>query len=111
MSTKNPTKTATKPRAIELLLSPVNNSQLANLCGPLDENLRQIETALDVSIARRGERFTLRGEREQTARASEALQIFYAQARDSLSVDEIQLGLIELINKPARKVSLPERLL
>ena len=84
MSTKNPTKTATKPRAIELLLSPVNNSQLANLCGPLDENLRQIETALDVSIARRGERFTLRGEREQTARASEALQIFYAQARDSL---------------------------
>ena len=103
MSTKNPTKTATKPRAIELLLSPVNNSQLANLCGPLDENLRQIETALDVSIARRGERFTLRGEREQTARASEALQIFYAQARDSLSVDEIQLGLIELINKPARK--------
>ena len=43
-----------KPRAIELLLSPVNNSQLANLCGVLDENLRQIETAFDVSIARRG---------------------------------------------------------
>ena len=103
MNAKNSTKAATKPRAIELLLSPVNNTQLANLCGPLDENLRQIETALDVSIARRGERFTLRGEREQTARASEALQIFYAQAKESLSVDEIQLGLIELINKPARK--------
>jgi hypothetical protein len=51
-----------KSRATELLLSPVNNKQLANLCGALDENLRQIETALDVSIARRGERFTLRGE-------------------------------------------------
>jgi hypothetical protein len=40
--------------------STTNSS--ANLCGALDENLRQIETALDVSIARRGERFTLRGE-------------------------------------------------
>ena len=64
-----------KPRAVDLVLSPLDNVQLANLCGPLDENLRQIETALDVSIARRGERFTLRGEREQTARASEALQM------------------------------------
>ena len=92
-----------KPRAVELLLSPVNNHQLANLCGALDENLRQIETALDVSIARRGERFTLRGEREQTTRASEALQMFYARAKDVLSVDEIQLGLIELINRPIHR--------
>ena len=95
----------TKPRAVELLLSPVNNHQLANLCGALDENLRQIETALDVSIARRGERFTVRGEREQTARASEALQMFYARAKEVLSVDEIQLGLIELINRPVHRVS------
>ena len=96
-------KTPAKPKAIELLLSPVNNTQLANLCGSLDENLRQIETALDVSIARRGERFTLRGEREQTTRASEALQMFYAKAKGSLSIDDIQLGLIELVNRPSRK--------
>ena len=93
----------TKPRAVELLLSPVNNLHLANLCGALDENLRQIETALDVTIARRGERFTLRGEPAHTARASEALQTFYARAKDPLSIDEIQLGLIELINRPARR--------
>jgi hypothetical protein len=66
MNAKTP---ETKSRAIELLLSPVNNKHLANLCGALDENLRQIETALDVSIARRGERFTLRGDSAQTARA------------------------------------------
>jgi phosphate starvation-inducible PhoH-like protein len=98
------TVTAKRP-STELLLSPVNNKQLANLCGVLDENLRQIETALDVSIARRGERFTLRGETAQTARASEALQQFYAQAKDTLSVDEIQLGLIELLNRPVRNIS------
>ena len=59
------TKAPPKPKAVELLLSPVHNTQLANLCGALDENLRQIETALDVTIARRGERFTIRGERPQ----------------------------------------------
>src|SRR5664279_4092647 len=103
MTERNPRGMNAKPRAVELLLAPVNNHQLANLCGALDENLRQIETALDVAISRRGERFTVRGEREQTARASEALQMFYARAKDALSVDEIQLGLIELINRPLRR--------
>ncbi len=87
-------------KPVELVLAPGNNAQLANLCGVLDENLRQIETALDVAIARRGDHFTLRGERAQTARAIEALQKFYALARNPFSVDEIQLGLIELINRP-----------
>ena len=97
-------KAPVKPRAVELLLSPTNNHQLANLCGALDENLRQIETALDVSIARRGERFTLRGEPAHTALASEALQMFYAQARSTLTVDAIQLGLIELTTRTTRPV-------
>ncbi|MDR0578017.1 MAG: PhoH family protein [Candidatus Accumulibacter sp.] len=91
-----------KPRAVELSFPSIDNGQLANLCGVLDENLRQIETAFDVSIARRGERFTLRGEKEQTAKASEALQMFHARAKNALSVDEIQLGLIEIANRPAR---------
>ena len=71
----------------------MDNLRLANLCGTLDENLRQIEAALDVSISRRGDRFTLRG--AQAARAAEALQKFYADARRGLTVDDIQLGLVE----------------
>ena len=102
------TEKTAKPRALELLLSPVNNTQLANLCGALDENLRQIETALDVSIARRGERFTLRGDRAKTKLASEALQMFYARAKEGLSIDEIQLGLIEIANRPSsRRMAIP----
>ena len=92
-----------RSRAVELKLSPVNNAQLANLCGALDENLRQIETAFDVSIARRGEHFTLRGETARLAKASEALQTLYARAKNELSIDEIQLGLIELANRPERR--------
>ena len=41
--------------------TPVDNKRLANLCGALDENLKQIENALDVTIARRNEQFRLTG--------------------------------------------------
>ena len=82
-----------KTHPLELVLSPVDNQRLANLCGSLDENLRQIETALDVTIARRGERFILRGAR--AARAAEVLQKFYSEAKRGLTVEDIQLGLIE----------------
>ncbi|MBM3390618.1 MAG: PhoH family protein [Betaproteobacteria bacterium] len=88
-----------KAKALEVVLSPVDNQRLANLCGALDENLRQIEAAYDVAIARRGERFTVRGHPAQSAQAANALQHFYAAAGEHLSVDAIQLGLVELANR------------
>jgi phosphate starvation-inducible PhoH-like protein len=80
----------------QLSLLPLDNRALANLCGPLDANLRQIEAALDVAIAHRGATFTLAGMPAQTARAAQTLELFYANAEKPLSVDDIQLGLIEL---------------
>ena len=88
-----------KSKALEVTLDPLDNARLANLCGALDENLRQIETALDVAIARRGERFRVSGFPPQTQRAALALQHFYDIAANGLTVDEIQLGLIELANR------------
>jgi len=38
---------------MEIAFAPVDNTRLANLCGVLEENLRQIETGLDVVITRR----------------------------------------------------------
>jgi phosphate starvation-inducible PhoH-like protein len=93
-----------KTRPLELVLSPVDNQRLANLCGTLDENLRQIETALDVTIARRGERFTVRG--AQAAKAAEVLQKFYGDAKRGLTLDDIQLGLIEA-RSPGAKDDMP----
>jgi phosphate starvation-inducible PhoH-like protein len=95
-------KSAVKPRAVELTLAPADNQRLANLCGALDENLRQIETALDVTIARRGDRFALRGEPDRTARAVEVREKFYAAAERELTVDDIQLGLVELATPAPR---------
>jgi phosphate starvation-inducible PhoH-like protein len=67
----------------------------------LDENLKQIESTLDVSIARRGEIFSVSGEPDQMRLAAEALKRFYQMAEQTLSVEDVQLGLIEVTN-PAR---------
>ncbi len=69
------------------------NVQLANLCGPLDENLRQIEQALDVTLRRRGHQISVSGQYAQLALA--ALEKFYKLAKHPLSLDDIQFGLLE----------------
>jgi phosphate starvation-inducible protein PhoH and related proteins len=84
------------PASVELTLSPLDNRVLANLCGPLDENLRQLEIAYDVKIARRGAEFTIRGVPARTAVAAVALKHFCGRAHNGLTQDEIQLGLVEL---------------
>ncbi|CAG9169898.1 PhoH family protein [Cupriavidus pampae] len=71
-----------------------DNTRLQNLCGPLDENLRQIEQALDVTIQRRGHRMTVRGKLAQDAALT--LERFYNESsRNPLSIDDLQLGLVE----------------
>jgi phosphate starvation-inducible PhoH-like protein len=84
-------------KAVEVRLDPVDNQRLARLCGALDTNLRQIESALDVAIARRGAHFSVRGRPEQAARAARALELFYDKAAGELTLDDVQLGLTELL--------------
>lgn len=76
-----------------IFFEPVDNARLANLCGAFDENLRQIETALEVNIARRGERFTITGAQAELARG--VLERFYLEAGHDISLERLQLGLIE----------------
>ena len=83
-----------RPKPVEVKLDPVDNQRLARLCGALDENLRQIESALDVTIARRGAKFTVHG--EQAQKAAQALEHFYDRASGDLSLEDVQLGLTEL---------------
>ena len=69
---------------------------MQNLCGALDENLRQIEAAFDVTIARRGQHCRISGDPAQSRLTAKALKLFYEQAAEPLSIDELQLGLIEI---------------
>ncbi|MEE8222458.1 MAG: PhoH family protein, partial [Nitrosomonadaceae bacterium] len=87
-----------RPKPVEISFPPADNQRLANLCGVLDENLVQIESALDVSIIRRGEHFSIRGKVSQTRLAAWVIQNFYSQAKHNLSIEQVQLGLIEVMN-------------
>ena len=72
---------------------PLDNTRLAHLCGPLDENLRQISAALDVTVFRRGEKFIVNGDNAE--RAVELLERFYAVANKVVPIEEVQLALVE----------------
>ena len=69
------------------------NAELSALCGPLDENLRQIETILNVRVSRRGDVFRVTGELEAARRAVTALAALMTRVKstgEELSVDDIQ---------------------
>jgi phosphate starvation-inducible PhoH-like protein len=97
-----------RAKPVEVKLDPVDNSRLARLCGALDENLRQIESALDVTIARRGSKFTVRG--AQAQQAASALEHFYDRASGDLSAEDVQLGLTELSRNHSLKNEGPQLL-
>lgn len=83
-----------RPLPVKLNLEGTNQ-QLANLCGPLDENLTQIANGLDLEIGRQGHKLTLRG-----VHAEAASKILFAlhdlAAQRALSIDDIQLSLVEI---------------
>ena len=90
-----PTRSRTRRSMPTVINLEGDNTHLANLCGPLDENLRQLADGMGVTLARRGSRVTLEGERAELA--GRALRRFHEQAvHRALSVDDIQLGLVEM---------------
>jgi phosphate starvation-inducible PhoH-like protein len=86
-------KTQTPTQPSYFIPEPLDNTRLAHLCGPLDENLRQISAALDVTIFRRGEKFIVSGTNAE--RAVELLERFYAVANKVVPIEEVQLALVE----------------
>ena len=74
---------------------PLDNIRLAHLCGTLDEHLRSIEAAFDVSISRRNESFRIEGAKKPAERAVALMQSLYDRARKPIPADEFQLALME----------------
>ncbi len=73
--------------------TPLNNTRLSHLCGPLDEHLRAIERELDVKIAHRHEQFKIDGAKARANRALEVLQALYEQAARPIEPATVQLML------------------
>jgi phosphate starvation-inducible PhoH-like protein len=73
--------------------SPLNNTRLSHLCGPMDEHLRTIETSLQVRVSHRGEHFRVEGPKARAERALEVLQALYEIAGRTISKEKVQLML------------------
>ena len=71
--------------------APANNTRLKHLCGPMDEHLRTVETALQVRISHRGEHFRVEGPKGKAQRALEVLQALYEMAARTISREKVQL--------------------
>ena len=81
---------------MEITLNPEDNTRLNNLCGALDENIKQIETALEVNINRRGATFNISGKLDNTRLAAQLIENFYVRAKKPLELEDVQLGLVEI---------------
>jgi phosphate starvation-inducible PhoH-like protein len=97
------------PESIDLVLTPEDNHRLSNLCGQLDQNLRQIERRLGLEINNRGNHFHLIGEPEATRACSEVLKGLYATSEHEVLTPELvhlylqESGIEELLREEAEK--------
>jgi phosphate starvation-inducible PhoH-like protein len=73
-------------------LEPPDNERLANLCGPLDENLRLVESRLGVEIRRRGSVFRVQGSK---AASAESLlgELFRLTRTEDITPEAVHLAL------------------
>lgn len=83
----------------DIAFTPVDNDRLSNLCGVLDEHLRQIENALDVTISRRSEKFGVSGKPAASRQALDVLRLLYERSQHELDVEDVQLALVEIQHK------------
>ena len=76
----------------EFSLEPPDNERLANLCGPLDANLRLVESRLGVEIRRRGSVFRVQGSK---AASAESLlgELFRLTRTDDITPEAVHLAL------------------
>ncbi len=65
------------------VLEPNDNQRLANLCGPFDEHLRQVERHLGVEVNNRGNTFQITGSSAARRSAKAVITGLYNEAKDT----------------------------
>ena len=83
-----------QPLSANLVLNPPDNQRLANLCGPLDENLRQVERRLGVEINNRGNTFQVIGNAKSVELTERLIKELYeVTLTEILSPERVHLFL------------------
>lgn len=85
-----------KTQSIDITLEPADNPRLANLCGPFNQHIQQLENRLGVEINNRGNAFSIIGEAQATNAAAELLKDLYrSTANQTISSSDVHLVLQE----------------
>jgi phosphate starvation-inducible PhoH-like protein len=86
----------------EIVLQPQDNKRLSSLCGPLDDNIKQIERRLGVEITYRANEFKVLGDLQQANGASELLKLLYIETQavkgsvPNLDPNQVHLAIQEV---------------
>ena len=84
------------PEICDIRLEPADNERLANLCGPFDSHIRQLERRLGVEINSRGNAFRVLGDSRPVQAAREVIRRLYAATeREPLTPASVHLFLQE----------------
>ena len=85
----------------EFDLEPADSKRLSSLCGPFDDNIKQIERRLGVEITYRNNAFKVLGEPHQTNGAIELLKLLYIETQPvkgripELGAEQVHLAIQE----------------
>jgi len=66
---------------VELTLEPANSQRLASLCGPFDDNLKQLERRLGVEINYRNNRFQVLGKTHNAKATAAIIKSLYVETQ------------------------------
>ena len=85
----------------EIILEPEDNKRLSVLCGPFDDNIKQIERRLGVEITYRSNAFKVLGDAQQAEGAAELLKQLYIETQPlkgqpvELTPEQVHLAIQE----------------
>ncbi|MGO2331334.1 MAG: PhoH family protein [Pseudoalteromonas nigrifaciens] len=88
-------------KTLEIYLEPADNKRLSSLCGPFDENIKQIERRLGVEIIHRDNFFKVTGKTYSSASAVEILKNLYIDTQPvrgeigEIEPDNVHLAITE----------------
>ena len=83
----------------ETMLEPADNQRLNSLCGPYDDNIKQLERRLGIEINHRGNLFAITGDAICAKATTEILQSLYKQTKVKDKIIDIEPEQIHLTIK------------
>ncbi|OCG21850.1 nucleoside triphosphate hydrolase [Gilliamella sp. App2-1] len=86
----------------QIMIEPIDNKRLNSLCGPYNENIKQLERLLNIEINNRENLFVITGDNICVQAAADILQVLYNQTKIKDKIINIEPEQIHLAVKDTR---------